>query len=377
MAVASHEALMNHEDFMDIALRLGRRGLGNTWPNPSVGCVIVAQGAYGPAIIARGWTAPGGRPHAETQALARAGDLVKGARLYVTLEPCSHHGKTSPCSEAIIKAGIGHVVCALKDPDSRVAGRGFAQLRAAGIRVDVGIGAKTARRDLGGYLMRMNENRPFVRLKLAVSKNYKIAAEGGKQIWLTGDEVRSQVHMMRARHDAIMVGAGTVRADDPDLTCRLPGLEKFSPVRVVVDSLLGIASDSNLCRTAKQVPVWVLTTADAPEAKARELAALGVEVIFCPKGVSRQVDLPAAMGELAKRGITRLLVEGGARLAASMLEEKLIDEADIFFAPKEIDAAGVDALYGKELSAVSNSSDFTCIASRKFGDDILRCYVRS
>ncbi len=371
MAAASHEA------FMDVALRLGRRGLGNTWPNPSVGCVVVAQGAYGPAIIARGWTAPDGRPHAETQALARAGDLAKGARLFVTLEPCSHHGKTPPCSEAIIRAGVSHVICALEDPDKRVAGRGFAQLRSAGIRVDVGVGAETARRDLAGYLKRVQENRPFIRLKLAVSKNHKIAGEGGKQIWLTGPEVKAQVHMMRARHDAIIVGVGTVLADDPDLTCRLPGLKKFSPVRVVVDSKSGIEPVSNLCRTAHKIPLWVLTTGDAPEVKTSALAALGVEVICCQATPSGRVDLPAAMGELAKRGITRLLVEGGARLAASLLEAGLVDAADIFFSPNEIDAAGIDALYGKELSSITSSPEFSHVSTRSFGADELNSYVRA
>jgi diaminohydroxyphosphoribosylaminopyrimidine deaminase/5-amino-6-(5-phosphoribosylamino)uracil reductase len=368
----------NSDDaFMQIALQLGRRGAGITSPNPCVGCIITADSPYGPVVTGRGWTARGGRPHAETMALEQAGDAARGATLYVTLEPCSHFGQTPPCSSAIIKAGIRRVVCALEDPDERVAGRGITRLREAGIEVVMGVGAEQARRDLAGHLTRITRKRPHVRLKLAISRNRKIAGCGGKQIWITGKAALAQVHAMRARHDAIMVGAGTVRADDPELTCRLPGLEGDSPLRVVVDTNLTLKTGSKLCQGAKTVPLWVLSGQNPPEDRAENLRRCGVKIIPCPQTPEGHVDLQSALGKLAEEGITSLFVEGGARLGASLLQAGLVDEADFFFSEVEIDENGVDALYGMDLEQVTNSAQFTLLSSQSVGADILRCYVRN
>ena len=231
---APADALQQDARFMALALALGRRGLGRTWPNPAVGAVIVKDGI----IIGRGWTQPGGRPHAEIEALRRAGEAARGATLYVTLEPCSHYGKSPPCADAIIAAGLSRVVSALEDPNPEVAGAGHARLRAAGIAVDIGIGAEEARHDHAGHIRRMRDGRPHVILKLAVSADGKAGAPGRKPLAITGEAARERVHLLRAQSDAIMVGIGTALADDPMLTCRLPGMEKYSPVRVVLDSAL-------------------------------------------------------------------------------------------------------------------------------------------
>lgn len=366
--------------FMDLALALGRRGQGNAWPNPPVGCVVVSQTDAGPVIAGRGWTAPGGRPHAETQALGRAGKLAHGATLYVSLEPCAHHGVTPPCANAIIAAGIKRVVCALEDPDSRVAGQGFALLRAAGIAVEIGIGADQAARDLAGFLCKIRLGRPHVQLKLAISANSKIAAAGGRPVKITGPQAHTRVHQMRARSDAIMAGAGTVRADDPQLTCRLPGLEGASPVRVIVDSRLSLPVDAAMCRSAAEVPVWVFTGPDAPQEAEVRLAGRGVHIIRCAQtdgGADGRLDLPEILQVLGQRGITRLMVEGGAALAASLLRADLVDEAALFFSPDDIDEQGIDALEGMSPEAITLSDDFMLGSRQQFGQDTLFTYVRN
>ncbi len=248
--------------FMQLALTLGRRGLGRTWPNPAVGAVVVKDGI----ILGRGWTQPGGRPHAEPEALRRAGDAARGATLYVTLEPCSHFGKSPPCADAIIAAGISRVVAAIEDPNPEVAGNGLAKLRGAGIAVDVGLFAAEAAYDHAGHIRRIRDKRPHVILKLAVSSDDKIAAAGGKPVAITGEAARTRVHLLRAESDAILVGIGTVLADDPLLTCRLPGMEARSPVRVVLDRALRIPGNSRLVHSARETPLWVITSelAEAP-----------------------------------------------------------------------------------------------------------------
>lgn len=363
--------------FMSIALAVGRRGQGNAWPNPAVGCVIVADTDDGPEIIGRGWTAPGGRPHAETEALRRAGDRAKGATLYVTLEPCSHIGKTPPCATAIVDAGIKRVVCALGDPDPRVVGLGFAVLRMAGIEVEVGVGTDEARRDLAGFMMRQRLGRPHVQLKLAISANSKIAGAGGRPVKITGKEAHARVHMMRARADAIMAGAGTVRADDPLLTCRLPGLEAASPVRVVIDSTLSLAEGSALVQSANEVPVWVFAGASAPEAAEQALRARGVRVMRCEGTEDGRLGLSQVLKALGDEGITRLMAEGGASLASSLLREDLVDEAALFFSPDSIDEDGIDAFEGMTPEAITNSEDFILRSQQKFGQDTLFTYVRN
>ncbi|HEX3939764.1 MAG TPA: bifunctional diaminohydroxyphosphoribosylaminopyrimidine deaminase/5-amino-6-(5-phosphoribosylamino)uracil reductase RibD [Xanthobacteraceae bacterium] len=329
----------NDDRFMALVLSLGRRGLGRTWPNPAVGAVIVKDGA----IVGRGWTQDGGRPHAEVEALRRAGERARGATLYVTLEPCSHHGKSPPCADAVIAAGIARVVSALDDPNPDVAGQGHTRLRAAGIAVDVGIGAEQARRDHAGHILRFTKGRPHVLLKLAISADGKAGAAGRRPVAITGEPARDRVHLLRAQSDAIMVGIGTVLADDPLLTCRLPGMAKFSPGRVVADSRLRLPLGSRLVRSAHETPVWVLTGLDAPQDAERALAAHGVAVLRLP-GSAGRLDLEGALKILAGKGITRVMVEGGPTLAAAFIGADLVDDAALFYSPTVVGPDGIDAL---------------------------------
>jgi diaminohydroxyphosphoribosylaminopyrimidine deaminase / 5-amino-6-(5-phosphoribosylamino)uracil reductase len=355
--------------FMALALALGRRGLGRTWPNPAVGAVIVKDGV----IVGRGWTQAGGRPHAEVEALRRAGTAARGATLYVTLEPCSHHGKTPPCADAVIAAGITRVVSALEDPNPEVAGQGHARLRAAGIAVDVGVGADEARRDHAGHIRRMRDGRPHVLLKLAISADGKAGAAGGKPVAITGEAVRERVHLMRAQSDAIMVGIGTVLADDPLLTCRLPGMEKYSPVRVVADSGLRLPLHSRLARSAQGTPVWALAAMAAPQDAEFKLLPLGIEVLRAP-GSAGRLDLKHGLGLLAAKGITRLMVEGGPTLASAFIAADLVDEAMLFHAPTVVGADGIDALAPGAMAALTGR--LTQIASETVGADRLDHYGR-
>jgi diaminohydroxyphosphoribosylaminopyrimidine deaminase / 5-amino-6-(5-phosphoribosylamino)uracil reductase len=293
--------------FMSLALALGRRGLGNTWPNPAVGAVVVRHDGAEPVIVGRGWTQPGGRPHAETEALRRAGPAARGATLYATLEPCSHHGKTPPCAEAIIAAGITRVVSAIEDPNT-LAGRGHALLRANGVTVDVGVCAAEARRAHAGHIRSVCDHRPHVTLKLAVSADGKAGLAGRKPAPITGEAARARVHLMRAMNDAILIGIGTALADDPQLTCRLPGMFARSPVRVVLDKRLRLPLDGALARSARETPVWVIAGEDAPKEAEAALIAQGVEVFRMPVagGIShmpRYPDSPPPCGEGSGVGV--------------------------------------------------------------------------
>jgi diaminohydroxyphosphoribosylaminopyrimidine deaminase/5-amino-6-(5-phosphoribosylamino)uracil reductase len=325
--------------FMDLALALGRRGLGRTWPNPAVGAVIVKNAE----IIGRGWTQAGGRPHAEIEALRRAGELARGATLYVTLEPCSHHGKSPPCADAIIASGIARVVSTMEDPNPEVAGRGHAGLRSAGIAVDVGIEAATARRDHAGHIRRMGDGRPHVTLKLAISADGKAAGARRQRIAITGNAVRDRVHLMRAHSDAIMIGIGTALADDPVLTCRLPGMAKLSPTRVVLDAGLRLPMQSRLLATAGETPLWIMTGPHAPAASETAARQRGAEVVRVADKAGR-LDLQEVLKLIAARGITRLMVEGGPALASALIEADLIDEAVFFHSPIVIGEEGLPAL---------------------------------
>ncbi len=334
--------------FMRLALDLGRRGLGNSWPNPAVGAVIVRDGV----VIGRGWTQAGGRPHAETEALRRAGAAARGATLYATLEPCSHHGKTPPCAEAIIAAGIARVVSAIEDPNPEVAGRGDNMLRAAGIAVTAGVCAEEARRDHAGHIRRILDGRPHVTLKLAVSSDDKAGLAGRKPAPITGEETRARMHLMRAMNDAILTGIGTVLSDDPALTCRLPGMAAQSPVRVVLDRDLRLPSSAACARTARDVPVWVFCGEDAPAERERALSDQGLIVQRTTAGEGG-LDLHAVLQALAARGITRLMVEAGPRLSAAFLRADLVDEAFLLRGRDAIGADGIDALDGLALSALT------------------------
>jgi diaminohydroxyphosphoribosylaminopyrimidine deaminase/5-amino-6-(5-phosphoribosylamino)uracil reductase len=368
---APADALQQDARFMALALALGRRGLGRTWPNPAVGAAIVKDGI----IVGRGWTQPGGRPHAEIEALRRAGEAARGATLYVTLEPCSHYGKSPPCADAIIAGGVSRVVSALEDPNPEVAGAGHARLRAAGIAVDIGVGADEARHDHAGHIRRMRDGRPHVILKLAVSADGKAGAPGRKPLAITGEAARDRVHLLRAQSDAIMVGIGTALADDPMLTCRLPGMEKYSPVRVVLDSALRLPPGSRLARSARDVPVWVVTGGEASRAAENALLREGVTVLRAAQSDGR-LDLAAVLKLMGARGVTRLMVEGGPTLGAALLAADLIDEAVLFQSSKVVGTDGVDALDGLPLTVLTQSPRLKCVMSEPVGADTRLVFER-
>jgi diaminohydroxyphosphoribosylaminopyrimidine deaminase/5-amino-6-(5-phosphoribosylamino)uracil reductase len=373
-AQKSRESRAADARFMQLALSLGRRGQGRTWPNPAVGAVVVKDGV----IVGRGWTQSGGRPHAEPEALKRAGEAARGATLYVTLEPCSHVGKSPPCVDAVIAAGIARVVSAIEDPNPEVAGGGHAKLRAAGIVVDVGLHAAEAAHDHAGHFRRIRDHRPHVILKLAVSADDKIGAAGHKPVAITGEAARTRVHLLRAQCDAILVGIGTVLADDPVLTCRLPGMEARSPVRVVLDRSLRIPGGSRLVQSARETPLWVMTS-DLSEAPAAvKLGAAGAQVIrVAANGTPSRLDLAAVLHGLSKKGISRLMVEGGARVASSFVSAGMVDEVWLLRGPQAVGADGVPALDALPLSALTGSPTFKLRASESLGKDTLHIYERA
>jgi diaminohydroxyphosphoribosylaminopyrimidine deaminase/5-amino-6-(5-phosphoribosylamino)uracil reductase len=361
--------------FMELALTLGRRGQGRTWPNPAVGAVVVGDGV----IVGRGWTQPGGRPHAEPVALEHAGVAARGATLYATLEPCSHIGKSPPCADAIIAAGIARVVSAIEDPNPEVAGQGHAKLRAAGITVDIGLCAAEAARDHAGHFRRIRDKRPQVILKLAVSSDDKIGAAGRKPVAISGEAAKARVHLLRAQCDAILVGIGTVRADDPLLTCRLPGMEARSPVRVVLDRALRIPGTSRLVHSARETPLWVMTSSLSEAPAAMKLGAAGAQVIRVATTTTPPpgLDLLSVLHVLAEKGITRLLVEGGARVASSFVAAGLVDEVWLLRGRNAIGADGVAALATSPLSSITQSPAFRVRASESLREDKLTIYERT
>jgi diaminohydroxyphosphoribosylaminopyrimidine deaminase/5-amino-6-(5-phosphoribosylamino)uracil reductase len=374
LAQKSKESKAADQRFMQLALALGRRGQGRTWPNPAVGAVVVKDGV----IVGRGWTQPGGRPHAEPVALSDAGEAARGATLYVTLEPCSHVGKSPPCADAIIAAGIKRVVSAIEDPNPEVAGQGHARVRAAGIAVDIGLGALEAAHDHAGHFRRIRDKRPHVILKLAVSADDKIGATGRKPIAISGEVAKARVHLLRAQCDAILVGIGTVQADDPLLTCRLPGMEARSPVRVVLDRALRIAGTSRLVRSARATPLWVMTSNLSEAPAAMKLGAAGAQVIRVPTTSAPPpgLDLAGVLHALTEKGITRLLVEGGARVASSFVAAGLVDEVWLLRGPDTVGVDGVAALETLPLSAITGSPTFKQRASESLQNDTLTIYER-
>ncbi len=373
LAQKSRESKAADQRFMQLALTLGRRGQGRTWPNPAVGAVVVKDGA----IVGRGWTQPGGRPHAEPEALKRAGEAARGATLYVTLEPCSHIGKSPPCADAIIAAGVARVVSAIEDPNPEIAGQGHAKLRAAGITVDIGLGAAEAARDHAGHFRRVRDGRPHVILKLAVSSDDKIGAAGRKPVAISGEAAKARVHLLRAQCDAILVGIGTVRADDPLLTCRLPGMAARSPVRVVLDRNLRIPGSSRLVHSARETPLWVMTSNLAEARAAMKLGAAGAQVIRVATATTPPgLDLGGVLRALSEKGITRLLVEGGARVASSFVAAGLVDEIWLLRGAEPVGADGVAALDALPLTSITKSPSFRVRASESLQKDTLTIYER-
>ncbi len=355
---------------MRAALALARRGLGTVWPNPAVGCVIVNRGR----VVGRGWTQPGGRPHGETEALGRAGEAARGATAYISLEPCCHWGRTPPCTDALIAAGIGRVVVAVEDPDPRVAGEGVRRLRAAGLDVETGLCAAEAAEINAGFFCRLRNGRPLVTLKLATSLDGRIATGRGESQWITGPPARERAHALRAAHDAIMVGTGTVIADDPQLTCRLPGLAHRSPVRVVVDRHLRIPPNMRLISGAREVPTWVLTLHSADAARRQALLCAGATVIDIDPGPDGSGSLAAALAALGERGITRLLVEGGGHLAAAFVRADLVDRLVWVHAPLLIGGGGIPGIAEFGLEVLSEAPSFERLSTETVGDDVLTVF---
>jgi diaminohydroxyphosphoribosylaminopyrimidine deaminase/5-amino-6-(5-phosphoribosylamino)uracil reductase len=373
-AVAIQTAPANEKDderFMRLALALGRRGLGHTWPNPAVGAVVVKDGI----IVGRGWTQPGGRPHAETQALKRAGKAAEGATLYVSLEPCSHKGKTPPCADAIIKAGIARVVSAMQDPNPEVAGSGHRKLAERGIRVEVGLGANEASRVHAGHTRRITEGRPQVMLKLAVSADDKVGLPGRRPAPLSGEAARERVFQMRARHDAIMVGIGTVLSDNPALTCRLPGMLELSPVRIVLDSRLKVPLASHVIATVRETPTWVFGAANASAVAEEILVERGAKV-FRVGAKDGRLDLGEVLRILGGEGITRLMVEGGPTVAASLVRADLVDEAVLIRSEKTIGPDGIDALTDMPFRMLTHSVNLAICGSEQVGSDRIEYFER-
>jgi len=356
---------------MAVALRLAARGLGAVWPNPAVGCVLV----QGDRIVGRGWTQPGGRPHGEVEALRRAGSAALGATAYVSLEPCAHYGRTPPCTMALLQAGVRRVVAATVDPDPRVDGRGIEQLRQAGVEVTVGPGRAEAEALNAGFILRVRAGRPLVTLKLATSLDGRIATRSGASQWLTGEAARARGHLLRASHDAILIGSGTALADDPALTCRLPGLEPRSPVRVVLDGRLRLGPGSNLARTAGSVPTWLFTGPDAPARRQDALRRLGVDVQPIGTDDSGRLDLAAVLAALGARGITRVLVEGGAGLATSLLRARLVDRLAWFRGALLIGGDGHAAIGALGVEAIADALALQPAGGGLLAHDRLERYI--
>ncbi len=360
-------------EMMAIAVRMARRGLGTTAPNPSVGAIIADETTG--EIISRGWTQPGGRPHAEKEALRRAGDRARGRTMYVTLEPCAHTGRVPTCADAMVSSGLKRVVCAIPDPNPIVSGRGFAQLRAAGIEVDVGFLADEARWVTLGHILRQTEERPFVQLKMALDRNGRVAAGDGGPVWVTGPEARAYAHLLRARADAILVGAGTVIADDPELTCRLPGLAHRSPDRIVLDTRLRTPPTAKVFRQGTARPrVWVAAALDVMDEGPLHGDAMLLDAGAMDGG---SLDIEGLLATLAQNGLTRLLVEGGPTVWHVFLAAGLVDEVCLI--------SGSIAAEGSTIPVVTSDRD-TFFAryklvpvpsrSRSLGADNLLVYRR-
>src|SRR5215475_11677342 len=357
------------ERFMRLALALGRRNLGRTWPNPAVGAVIVKDGT----ILARGWTQPGGRPHAEVEALRRARKSAQGATMYVTLEPCSHEGKTPPCADAIVRAGVARVVSALEDPNPEVSGQGHERLRAKGVAVEVGLGADEARRTHAGHIARVNLGRPHVILKLAISADGKVGLAGRKPAAISGEAARDRVFQMRAASDAILVGIGTVLSDDPQLTCRLPGMSERSPVRVVLDEDLRLPLATSVVATVRETPTWVFTSHRTSAIAEEILQQKGCKVFRVEEDKGR-LDLSQILEKLAEQGITRCLVEGGPIVASSFVAANLVDEAILVRGEKTIGETGINPLEGMPLEAMTGR--LTLRGTERLATDTIETFVR-
>lgn len=356
--------------FMAHALNLARRGLGRVWPNPAVGCVLVAEGR----VVGEGWTQPGGRPHAERVALDHAGDAAKGATAYVSLEPCSHHGKTPPCADALIAAGVARVVVACGDPDPRVSGRGLARLRDAGISVTEGVMEAEALALNAGFFSRILRNRPWVRLKIASTLDGRIATAGGESQWITGTRARAEGHRLRAEADAVLTGAGTLAADDPLLTVRLPGYDDRQPLRIVIEGRAAVSETAQIWKTTAASPVW-LVSARADAARDDRLAAIGVRVVAAADADGRPA-IPDLLQRLADEGLTRVLVEAGSRLNAAFLKADCVDAIAWFRAGFVLGGDGLPGIGALDLAALADARRFRAVRRLTLDSDVLEDYQR-
>jgi diaminohydroxyphosphoribosylaminopyrimidine deaminase/5-amino-6-(5-phosphoribosylamino)uracil reductase len=365
--------ILNDITHMKAALNLARRGLGNVWPNPAVGCVIVKN----MRVVGRGWTKPGGRPHAETEALDHARELAIGATAYITLEPCNHHGKTPPCTDALIAAGVKRVVIASKDPDERVAGAGISRLESAGITVDVGVEQSEADDVNQGFFLKTECFRPRITLKIATTLDGKIASRTGVSKWITGDLARRKAHGIRAKHDAILIGSGTAIMDNPSLTCRLSGLNNERRIRIVLDGRLRLPMDGTLIKTAKSVPVMLFTSSGDDE-KRKMIADIkdnGVSVHLVSQD-ENGLDIIKILNQIASMGLTRILVEGGGAVAKSFIKLDLVDEIAWFRAPTVFGNDGVPAIEELGLDKVSEMLTFSRQSHTILGEDTLEILYR-
>ena len=362
------------QDWMKAALTLARRGLGTVWPNPAVGCVILDATGH---VAGRGWTQRGGRPHAETEALNRAGSRAKGGTAYVTLEPCSHHGQTPPCASALIEAGVKRVVIACGDPDPRVNGAGIKMLKDAGIDVTVGVCQAEAEELNAGFFSKVKRGRPLLTLKLATTIDGRIATKTGESQWITGEPARRIGHMLRATNDGIIVGFRTLLADDPMLTCRIPGLEDRSPVRIVADSRLRTPLTAKLVATARETPTWMVVTAGVDPDRRKAFEDVGCKVIEAPGDAEHKPLLMPMMETLAENGLTSVLAEGGAKLAGAFVREDLIDRMVWFHAPSLMGGDGKQAVQPFGVEKLADMRRFKRLDARPIGDDLVETYART
>ena len=373
----THAAPSDFDDrFMTVALSMARRNVGRTGANPSVGCVITQGEGDATRIVGRGVTALDGRPHAETIAIDAAVEPVEGGTAYVTLEPCSHQGKTGPCADALIAAKIARVVVALEDPNPRVAGQGLARLKEAGVDVEIGLMARDAKRVVAGFLARIQRKRPLVTLKLATSLDGRIATHSGASQWITNPTARRRAHLLRASHDAIMVGSTTAIMDDPQLTCRIGGLEDHSPIRLVADGRLRLPLTAKLVRSATDLPTWLLTLDGADMVRTKAYADCGMDVVPVPHGENGLMDMDSALRILGERGVNTLLVEGGAHLASSLLQNDLVDRLVWFRAPSIIGGDGTGAVAPVGVDRLDMAPTFHLTDSRPLGNNVMETYER-
>jgi diaminohydroxyphosphoribosylaminopyrimidine deaminase / 5-amino-6-(5-phosphoribosylamino)uracil reductase len=360
------------------ALSLARRGLGNVSPNPAVGCILVSEHETGGRVIGRGWTQPKGRPHAEAEALRRAGKAAHGASAYITLEPCAHHGQTPPCADALIKAGIARAVIATSDPNPRVSGAGISQLKQSGINVVSKVCQQQADELNKGFFLCASKGRPMFTLKVATTMDGRIATRTGDSQWITGPEARRTAHRLRAEHDAVLIGVETALHDDPLLTCRLPGLEERSPLRIIADSRLRLPATSKLAETAGDIETWVLTTKGEGgyENKKAALEACRIKVIEIEADPTGRPDVNELSQCLGARGVTRVMIEGGGILAGAFLQQSLIDEIAWFRAPSVAGGDALPAIAALGLDRLSETPTFLRRDAVALGQDILETYYR-